>query len=67
VGFSLRFGGLVNLALFRLLYSRLVPALAEVKKTVMLSLPKHLSRFVATSLITTAVEMLRQAQHDGRM
>jgi hypothetical protein len=30
----------------------------------MLSLSKHLYRFVAMALITTAVEMLRQAQHD---
>ncbi|WP_177204532.1 hypothetical protein [Hymenobacter arizonensis] len=31
---------------------------------VMLSLPKHLYRFVESALITSEVEMLRQAQHD---
>ena len=33
--------------------------------TVMLSLSKHLYRFVVTVLISTVVEMLRQAQHDN--
>ena len=31
---------------------------------VMLGLPKHPYRFVALALISGAVEMLRQAQHD---
>ena len=33
----------------------------------MLSLPKHLYRFVATTLIINVVEMLRQAQHDDQL
>ncbi|RSK49825.1 hypothetical protein EI291_04040 [Hymenobacter rigui] len=36
----------------------------EHNRNVMVSLPKHLYRFVATALISTAVEMLRQAHHD---
>ncbi|AIZ64293.1 hypothetical protein PK28_12470 [Hymenobacter sp. DG25B] len=37
----------------------------QLKKTVMLSLPKHLYLWLTPYMKSKAVEMLRQAQHDG--